>query len=232
MLNRTESDSDRISYKTDANSIPKDGYTYHLKVEHDDYPTVTATSFVPSITKMSNVEVSDFKKSRENQLPGFTNYFSQASIEVEDNSSVENHYHLLVWLGFPNGSGIDYFPIFLDDEVLQEQLGADATIINESNSRVFFGAHFDDKEFSGNTQKLNFDISFSLHDSENPVEIKIELRSVSKDYYKYFVEGYRQSQAGANPFFVQSDNISNNVENGFGVFAGYSTFDKGIPFRK
>jgi hypothetical protein len=113
-----------------------------------------------------------------------------------------------------------------------EQLGADATIINANTSLVFFGAHFDNSTFEEATHKLNFDIGFSLHDDDYPTSLRIELRSVSEQYHNYFVEGYRLSQAGNNQFFSSPNSISNNIEGGFGVFAGYSVNDIEVPFRR
>ncbi len=219
--------SNQIAYRTD-NILPQDGYTYELKVEHENFPTVIAKSFVPAVTEIE-VELSAFKKSKENQAPDFTRYFTKASIDIEDNFNTQNHYHLLVWLFYP---GIGWYSVHIEEDVLTDQLGADATIINVENSPVFFGAHFNDKEFNGQKKELNFDIAFSIHEEDFPTEIKVQLRSVSEDYHRYFVEGFRQSQAGNNPFFVQTNNISNNIENGYGVFAGYSSYDVEIPFRK
>ncbi len=224
--------TERIIYRTD-NTIPSDGFSYKLTVDHPDYPRVTAESYVPKSTQIENLELSDFKTSKENQLEEFTRYFSQATFELENQFDKNAQYHLLVWLGYPVGNGRTvYTPITIEEDVLMEQLGADATIVNANSSLVFFGAHFDNSTFKEATQKLNFDIGFSLHDNEYPTSIRIELRSVSEQYHNYFVEGFRLSQAGSNQFFSSPNSISNNIEGGFGIFAGYSVDDVQVPFRK
>ena len=226
------SDTERIIYRTD-NTIPSDGFSYKLTVDHPDYPKVTAESYVPKTTRIENLELSDFKTTKENQLEEFTRYFSQASFELDNDFNQTAQYHLLVWLGYPIGGGQNvYTPVTIEEDVLMEQLGADATIVNSNSSLVFFGAHFDNSTFEETTQKLNFDIGFSLHDDEYPTSIRIELRSVSEQYHNYFVEGFRLSQSGSNQFFSSSNSISNNIEGGFGVFAGYSVNDVEVPFRK
>ncbi len=231
-ISRMVPDSDRIIYRTD-NTIASDGFSYTLTVEHPDYPSITAESHVPKITPFNNLDLSDFKTSREDQLEGFTKYFSQASFDLDNTLDAQKQYHLLVYLvyQFPNGDR-EYVPITIDEDVLSEQIGTDATIVNTENSTVFFGAHFDNTTFQNDSQDLNFDIEFSLHDNSYPIAINVELRTVSKEYHNYFVEGFRLSQAGNNPLFVQSTNISNNIEGGFGVFAGYSAFNEEVPFRK
>lgn len=225
-------DTNRIIYRTD-NTIPSDGFSYKLMVDHPDYPTVTAESYVPKTTEIKNLSVSDFKTTKKNQLPDYTRYFSQASFELDNNFDRNDQYHLLVWLVYPTGNGSRFFsPITIEEDILMEQLGTDATIVNANSSLVFFGAHFDNSTFKGETQKLNFDIGFSLHEDEYPSAINIELRSVSEQYHNYFVEGYRLSQVGNNQFFSSPNNISNNIEGGYGVFAGYSTYDEEVSFRK
>jgi len=219
--------SDRIVYRTD-NTSPQDGFRYMLTVENEGFPTVTAWSHVPAITKIENLELSEFKKTRDNQLPDFTRYFSNATFEIDNKLTSQNHFHLLVWLKYPFG----WQSVYIEDDLLQEQLGTEATIINAENNPVFFGAHFNDNNFYSQKQQFNFDIAFSLHEQDYPTDIKFELRSVSQDYHNYFIEGYRSSQSGNNSFFSGSNNISNNIENGYGVFAGYSTHDVEVPFRK
>ena len=66
-----------------------------------------------------------------------------------------------------------------------------------------------------------FDIPNSQTDKE--ILIEAELRSVSKDYYTYHTEGYRHETNGDNTFLNDPTVVSNNIENGFGVFAGYTT---------
>ena len=156
-------DTERIIYRTD-NTIPSDGFAYKLTVDHPDYPRVTAESYVPKATRIENLELSDFKTTKENQLEEFTRYFSQATFELDHDFDNTAQYHLLVWLGYPVGNNRTvYTPVTIEEDVLMEQLGADVTIINANSSSVFFGAHFDNSTFDDATQKLNFDIGFSLH---------------------------------------------------------------------
>jgi len=210
--------------------VPQGGFEYELKVEHPDYPTAIAKSIIPNNTKIVDVELDNFKESKEDLvLETETRYISNAEIEIENNELIDNHFHLLVWYRRADGF---WMPVDIEKDVLQEQLGTNATIVTNMESEVFFGAHFSDNNFEGDSQKLNFTISFVLQEFQNPKKIKVELRSVSEDYHNYFVEGFRLSQAGSDAFFSGSENISNNVEGGFGVFAGYSSSDIDIPFRR
>ena len=182
-------DSDKIIYRTD-NTLAADGFSYTLTVDHPDYPSIRAQSHVPKITPFNNLNLSDFKTSREDQLEKYTKYFSQASFDLDNTLDDEKQYHLLVYLvyQFPNGNR-DYVPITIDEDVLSEQIGTDATIVNVEKSTVFFGAHFDNNTFQNDSQNLNFDIEFSLHDDSHPVAINVELRTVSEEYHNYFIEG-------------------------------------------
>jgi hypothetical protein len=218
---------DRPVYRTDV-TLPQNGFEYELQIDHPDFPKVTAKSVIPPITNITSIEFDTFKKSKENELPGITRYFTNVEIEVPNNVDQDDFYHLLVWRLENNILS----PIDIGREVLQEQLGTDAIVVNVDNSRVFFGAHFSDQRFVGNNQAFNFDISFLLGEEDNPSDIIVELRSVSKEYHRYFVDGFRLTQGGDNSFFVNSDNITNNIEGGFGIFAGYTAFNSITPFRK
>ena len=227
-LTSSKTSDDRVVYTTDM-TLAKDGFEYELNIDHPDFPSITAKSFVPPTTNISNIDFSTFKKSKENELPGFTRYFTNVDMEIPNNIKQEDFFHLLVWQLRSDGL---YEPINIGAETLQEQLGTDVIVVNVNNSPVFFGAHFSDERFTGINQNINFDISFLLTEDENPSEIKVELRSVSREYHRYFIDGFRLSQAGNNPFFVSADNITNNIEGGFGIFAGYSASDADTPFRK
>ena len=218
---------DRLVYRTDQTS-PQNGFEYELKIDHPDFPPVTATSIIPPITRISGHEFDTFKKSKENQLPGVTRYFTNIKMEIPNNTDQDNFYHLLVWRLENNGLS----PVNIGRDVLQEQLGTDAIVVNVDNSLVFFGAHFTDETFVGTNQEINFDISFLLEEEDNPTDIIIEFRSVSKEYHRYFVDGFRLTQGGENSFFVNSDNIMNNIEGGFGIFAGYTADNVIEQFRK
>jgi len=218
---------DRPVYRTDQ-TLPQNGFEYELKIDHPDFPQVTARSFIPPITDISNIEFATFKNSKENELPGLTRYFTNVDMEIPNNTEQNDFYHLLVWL-LEDGS---LRPVNIGREDLQEQFGTDAIVVNVDNSPVFFGAHFGDERFVGSSQEFNFDISFTLEEFDNPTDIIVELRSVSRDYHRYFVDGYRLSQGGDNSFFVNSDNITNNIDGGFGIFAGYTAFDVATSFRR
>jgi len=47
------------------------------------------------------------------------------------------------------------------------------------------------------------------------------LRTVSEDFYKYKITGSVHDNSSDNPF-AQPVNVYKNIDNGFGIFAGYS----------
>jgi len=49
------------------------------------------------------------------------------------------------------------------------------------------------------------------------------LSSVSEDYYKYNVTLAKYEQTQGDPF-AQPVQVYSNIENGFGIFGGYSSF--------
>jgi hypothetical protein len=55
----------------------------------------------------------------------------------------------------------------------------------------------------------------------NPPNTKVYLFTVSESYFNYFMETGRQEQASGDAF-AQPTQVSSNIENGWGVFAGYN----------
>ena len=51
--------------------------------------------------------------------------------------------------------------------------------------------------------------------------IIVTLRTLSEDYYNYKITGSLQQNTSDNPF-AQPVNVHDNIDDGFGIFAGYS----------
>ena len=64
---------------------------------------------------------------------------------------------------------------------------------------------------------------------ETDQKIYLELRHVSEAYYRYQVSKTLQANAQDNPF-AEAAPVFNNIQNGFGIFAGYSTEVTAIDF--
>jgi hypothetical protein len=73
---------------------------------------------------------------------------------------------------------------------------------------------FNGKEFEHSFKDLNGYVGKETSST-------VILRTISEDYYKYKTTLQQQNHLSGDPF-AQPLNIYNNIENGFGVFAGYN----------
>lgn len=208
-------------YRTNAG--PKEGVTYELNVFKEGYNPVIATSFVPHGVNIENLKFEDIEILPHQILPGELEYTFNLQFEIQDDIEEENYYHLVIFrvIGRPTPNSEEGRVTIAFDERTSVN---DPSVEIVNNNRVFFGAHISDETFNGQKKKFDLNMIFRKLDIpwDNDVMVEAQLRTVSKDYYRYQIEGARFTNNGTNTFFNDQTTISNNIENGFGLFAGYS----------
>ena len=86
----------------------------------------------------------------------------------------------------------------------------------------FYGSSllFTDEIFAGRSYTINFTTNHSY--GSDLTKVVIELRTLSRDRYEYLRSRHLQDYHAGNPF-SEVVPVYTNIENGFGIFAGYST---------
>jgi hypothetical protein len=87
-----------------------------------------------------------------------------------------------------------------------------------ANSEGFF---FSDALFNGKEFSLNVKMSPNHWGTSTKIKYYVFLRSLNEDYYRYKTTSLLQNYTSSDPF-AQPVKVFNNIENGFGIFAGYS----------
>lgn len=198
-----------------TNEKPVAEIPYNLSVKVEGRETIVAkASPIPKAVKIGDVEI----------LNETTRQFS---IEFEDDSDVENFYHLKIY-GLNTSFNKTYFAYSITSEI--------------ENANGLSGKHgylLNDKEQNGQlikliiTANLNEAYHLPLPDSETETGgYIIELRTVSKEYYSFFMDLEKQLDY-ASQDFIDSDGTQNlfeeplqvfsNIKNGYGIFAGYNS---------
>lgn len=131
---------------------------------------------------------------------------------------------------------VDSFPVFDDNsdeptgyDVItywgEAYLTSDDPVVSSTEfdfgDGAFFGSSllFTDEIFSGNEYTLNFTSEGSF--GGNITRLIIVLRTLSNDQYQYLRTLQLQEYNEGDPF-AEVVPVYNNIENGFGIFAGYS----------
>jgi hypothetical protein len=193
---------------------PVVGKSYKVSAEVENLGTVTSKSSVPSLVKISSLEFSP--ESASSNGPPKTKF----NLKFEDPQSVYNYYQIIVSSGIVivnNGiEKVNWYPHYIEsgDPIIQGENGKSTNI-----------ALFKDILFDGKTFNVTFKASIY-----NPQRIRVSLRTLSEDYYRYQTTTQLQNDTSGDPF-AQPTNVYNNITNGYGIFAGYaeSIYEYSVP---
>jgi hypothetical protein len=192
-----------------GDSMPVLGETYEIRAASATYGSVRSTSYTPPPVEIESLEVE--KKDAGDD-------FSEASIRLrmKDRAGEKNFYQVLLmgkykYRDFRTGQ----------ERIALRQLhisSKDPAIDNE-NVDSYEGVFFKDVLFEGKEITLLLESYYG--DFESAQEIIFYLRTLSEDYYRYKTTALLQNENSGNPF-AQPVGVYNNIENGFGIFAGFS----------
>lgn len=178
------------------------GNEYKLIVENDEFGTATSSQVMPSKTEILDAS---YVKDGIVSNGGYTE--DKFTIEFQDDKNSNNYYFL---------------------ELLSQSIYESDTfensmyLFNEFNgfgNEIYFaykdGIAFDDKTFNGTKTKLIFS-SYYYGNDDN--KIKVKLHTITKEFYNFLVSYTQNLYAGDNPF-AEPVIITNNIENGYGLFS-------------
>jgi hypothetical protein len=185
---------------------PVVGKSYKVSAEVENLGTVASKSIIPSPVQISSVEFQ--REAGSYNAPPKTTFH----LKFEDPQGVSNYYQILLSAAqiYVNPSGeekIIWYPVHVESN--------DPTINGESGENTN-NLVFKDILFDGKTADLTFETHFSVFQS-----LKVSVRSLSEDYYKYLTTLELQNSTSGDPF-AQPINVYNNIKDGYGIFAGYS----------
>ena len=220
-------------YGTEGRLIPEEGLSYAITVDAPGLESIHASNTIPQKVPIKKIDILNLqKKEKENNQ---TEYNYQLDIVIDDPSNVNNYYQItfiqLLWdysiLGrdtilFP-------FPSLTRPAIIQRNISD--PIIKHPET----GALIKDDLFDGKEKKFQFDASIIFNESEKLIgQLVIELRTVSEDYYLFYSSLARQSQSTGSSnitAFDEPSSVYTNIENGYGIFAGYSFDLKAVSIK-
>jgi len=196
--------------------IPQPKKIYRIEANTPEFQHITAFDYIP--TKPHIISAS-FKDSVYKDEDGFD--MSQAKIKIQDNPNNKDYYELIL-VSKPIGP---YYSVSYD------MTNNDPVLLNEDileylpEYLVFSDELFDGKNY---TFTVNYGTPV-YNDEQIKHELTIYLRHISENYYKYkkrlLIHLYNQDSdiwdgiGDPVPMYT-------NIENGFGIFAGYSQIKK------
>ncbi len=209
-----------------GNYILKANNIYKIEVNSGEFPQLTAESLLPEKTEILELSAENTKDEEGYDALGFT-------LTFKDNPEEDNYYFVEVYQRYVDHytdyeTGNDtvyvyYDQIYLysfDPNTLDEWGLGEGLLLNDE---LFNGEKYSLKFFGyGGYYAYEYDeYGNPVENTESDVSFYVYLKSVSKEFYLYYKSLAKHFEA-QDEFFMEPVQVYNNIENGFGVFAGYS----------
>jgi hypothetical protein len=186
---------------------PEIGKSYKISAAALNYPSATSFSTLPNATPIHSVEIKKVEKNHSVE--------TNVKLKFIDDPAVRNYYQVLASVEY------EYFD-YGDDEIETSQYPAGIEsldpLIQKENEDMSWdnGFLFTDTFFDGKETEISFRVADHVG-----VGVRVRLRNVSEDFYKYMRAVQLQRRTEGNPL-AQPVNVFNNIDNGFGIFASYT----------
>jgi hypothetical protein len=203
----TGSYEDFIGYSYKGKTKPLPGESYIVKVDVKNETSMEAFNKVPTYVPITSVEI-------DSSLFISAGEAIEMDINFKDPANEKNYYEIKILQ-----EAISYISngdtIWRTQEIYYEV--GDASFDNEfSGSQKFITDNlFNGKNYSFHLKLHGYGGSWYAKNS------RVVLFNVSEEYYKYFTTKNLQDYTNGDPF-AQPVQVYTNVENGLGIFAGYS----------
>ena len=211
-------------YYRSKSLVPQAGKIYSIKVSVPGYDPVTATNSIPESVPIQSVQFSnDMIKGLEEE-----SYFNfQVGVTIQDPAETVNFYHvifhqeLIPYVVTETGDTIKGNVFFTKPDQLT--LGENTPAVKYFDGKSLLAK---DETFNGKEMTFSVQGNYTFNPHQHlPGRFLVELRTVSEAYYYYHTTLTIQHEASENPL-SPGVVVFDNIDNGVGIFAGYSsTFD-------
>ncbi|NRB51438.1 MAG: DUF4249 domain-containing protein [Saprospiraceae bacterium] len=199
--------------------VPAIGKEYLIQVEVEGFQVVTARSVIPARVEIREFSIGQVQKSQSLEQNAIV-YNFPVYIAYDDPDGEENFYHLKI------AQEIVEFSIIEGDTLPSRSFRRNVNFSSDLDDN-FVNAYFaggvllQDDPFGG---QYGFDMSVPINPSFQKLgRLFVELRTVSEEYYRFHNSLDRIEQQGGNTGGFQEAVIPyDNIENGNGIFAGYT----------
>lgn len=204
---------------------PVPGEVYTIKVDVIGFETVTGTTSIPLPVAIKDVII---EPTYGKDLNDKTTVNFIVSVTIDDPVDIDNFYHIYFRQELIPYTLVDGDTIASDDVNTWTNLEMSLVDINFPAEKYFDGQSFliKDDLFNGIETIMQFKGYYSYDESAFlPGNFIVELRTVSQAYYDYHSSlNLNYQQTGNNNSDLSNETvIVDNITNGEGIFAGYSS---------
>ncbi len=204
--------------------VSSEGKTYKVKVDVPEMQSASAETFIPEAS-ISDLTIDTITTIYEEEFYSYKGL--KCNIGFNDLSNEENYYWFCI-----TGKRAHYeWDSVNHEEIITYEQG---NIYFNSNDPVIeswvsggYGFIFSDKLFNGSNIDFNIYLEkYMLYDLDTNV-LHFNVNSISEDFYLYAAT-YNSHMEAQNDPFTEPVQVYSNIENGYGIFAGYSTVSDSI----
>lgn len=205
-----------------SDKYPKVGSTYTLVVNAPDYKECKATTTLYSMPLLSNMSFRDTVSVDEEGYP-----LSKLSFTITDNNTNRNFYEISC-RAVSNKYDVEYDWISFNKSRNTDK------VLTQSECLPFDQASllFTDDYFCNSNYQLDVIYHYLPYVTMEKYDLEITVKSISESYYEYRrsrimqeyqEEGLFENLANGETLSSIPVDIYSNIENGYGIFASYST---------
>ena len=203
-------------YVLDDNPLEA-GRSYSLRVSAPGFATIRATDTIPTpVAASADVQVAEIRSAAEDSLELHRVPFA-IQVEIQDPPGETNYYQISVHSH--DRSGRREFSFSTRDPSIMGASDSEGSPFEEEgwHGRAPF---FKDTLFDGQTHEI--ELTELSSQSAYRDRLLLQVLHISEDYYEYLKTARLHEETRDNPF-AEPLSVHGNVENGYGIFAGYSS---------
>lgn len=208
--------------------------TYTVKASAKNFKSVSAKVYIPEQVEITNVKLADVTPNKSDFESG--NFGdTKATVTFKIPKEKELNYYMIVL----KGDGVDIDGYKYERKIPISITSKDAALAGNKNGEMTFGDSeyknrfniFTDELFEEKTYSLS--VLFSKYEAQQSgddssgyhilvdANLKVNIQSISEDYFKFLKSYENQLDSGDSPF-TEPFQLWTNVTNGTGIVAGYS----------
>lgn len=200
---------------------PEAGINYSIIASKSGFRTVEAQDAIP--LEKINPSIEEFKDVSDGEYYGDRKY--QLTYSLNDPPG-EDFYEVFLYAEMPeyeyyHDADTSYFYLigYRKNRIYYEEVGAE---LNEFEDNSVDPTLFSDKLFDGRkyTHTIEATIFVNAINEDEKIKLYLEVKHVSKAYFRYKKSFGLQLDSEGNPF-AEPAPVYNNIEGGLGIFAGY-----------
>ncbi|MCD4794886.1 MAG: DUF4249 domain-containing protein [Bacteroidales bacterium] len=211
--------------------VPDISVNYKINVDYDNLKSVNADMILHNPVEIVSVDtVVEVHTNSNGEYGTYQEYEIHYKIKIEDDGNTNDYYFLALSLIQPLYEYDEYgLPTFVGYEEINEYFNTNDPAFRDNNEFTLdgmFGSVFTDELFNGTQYTVNISTGHFFDDYDRKLDgeeylIKVKLLTVTEDIYRY-ITSYNLNQKTKYDPFAQPVQIYSNIENGLGLFSGYT----------